>query len=56
MEKYGQYRDKGTCTLPTSPSQGILTEIAGSGIAPFFPVSPPPSNPLLLPSNLVCAL
>ncbi|SMQ49324.1 unnamed protein product [Zymoseptoria tritici ST99CH_3D7] len=31
MEKYGQYRDK------------------GSGIAPFFPIAPPASNPLLAP-------
>ncbi|EMC98914.1 hypothetical protein BAUCODRAFT_65112 [Baudoinia panamericana UAMH 10762] len=38
MEKYGQYRDR------------------GSGIAPFFPISPPPSSPLLLPWHvfLVC--
>ncbi|KAI5356882.1 putative phospholipid/glycerol acyltransferase [Septoria linicola] len=34
MEKYGQYRDK------------------GSGIAPFFPVAPPPSNPLVAPYHV----
>ncbi|KAK5135490.1 hypothetical protein LTR08_005125 [Meristemomyces frigidus] len=34
MEKYGQYRDK------------------GSGIAPFFPIAPPPSTPLLLPWHI----
>lgn len=33
MEKYGQYRDK------------------GSGIAPFFPISPPATSVLLLPWN-----
>ncbi|TKA63050.1 hypothetical protein B0A55_12226 [Friedmanniomyces simplex] len=37
MEKYGQYRDK------------------GSGIAPFFPIAPPPSSPLLLPWQLFLA-
>ncbi|KXS98799.1 hypothetical protein AC578_2063 [Pseudocercospora eumusae] len=34
MEKYGQYRDK------------------GSGIAPFFPIAPPDSSPLLAPYHL----
>ncbi|PPJ54000.1 hypothetical protein CBER1_02991 [Cercospora berteroae] len=34
MEKYGQYRDK------------------GSGIAPFFPVAPPSSNPLIAPYHV----
>ncbi|CAK3998182.1 related to vacuolar sorting Vps66 [Lecanosticta acicola] len=35
MEKYGQYRDK------------------GSGIAPFFPIAPPPSNLVLAPYHLL---
>ncbi|KAH9823656.1 vacuolar protein sorting protein vps66 [Teratosphaeria destructans] len=35
MEKYGQYRDK------------------GSGIAPFFPISPPPTSPLWLPWHII---
>ncbi|KAK0254382.1 Lysophosphatidic acid:oleoyl-CoA acyltransferase 1 [Friedmanniomyces endolithicus] len=37
MEKYGQYRDK------------------GSGIAPFFPIAPPPTTSLLLPWQLFLA-
>ncbi|KAK0356674.1 Lysophosphatidic acid:oleoyl-CoA acyltransferase 1 [Friedmanniomyces endolithicus] len=37
MEKYGQYRDK------------------GSGIAPFFPIAPPPTTSLLLPWHLFLA-
>ncbi|KAK4503214.1 hypothetical protein PRZ48_006642 [Zasmidium cellare] len=34
MEKYGQYRDK------------------GSGIAPFFPIAPPPSNFVFVPYHI----
>lgn len=52
MEKYGQYRDKGTHT--TSPTTGHLLTLSrpGSGIAPFFPIPAQPSNPLLLPFHV----
>jgi hypothetical protein len=52
MEKYGQYRDKGTyCMHALLFDERPLTHIlhVASGVAPFFPVPPPSSNPLLLP-------
>lgn len=47
MEKYSQYRDRGTLPLPHVPFlvYGLtLTARTGSGIAPFFPVSPEASG------------
>ncbi|KAK5128031.1 hypothetical protein LTR85_005148 [Meristemomyces frigidus] len=53
MEKYGQYRDKGTYNSTDPQERRTTTQLtgipAGSGVAPFFPVSPPASSPLLLP-------
>lgn len=61
MEKYGQYRDKGTGFLSlSSPTYTYLhnadspISYAGSGVAPFFPIAPPPSNIFLAPYHVVC--
>ena len=59
MEKYGQYRDKGT--VPDELPYGIagmfsmlITPTTGSGIAPFFPVSNGGGNaPWLFPWRVV---
>jgi hypothetical protein len=61
MEKYGQYRDKGT--VPEGLRSGIagmfnmlIALTAGSGIAPFFPVSNAGGNtPWLFPWRVVCS-
>lgn len=51
MEKYGQYRDKGTVSpLDIEPA---YADSSGSGIAPFFPIAPPESNVFLAPYHLV---
>lgn len=50
MEKYSQYRDRGV--LPFSSCHGFyLTFAAGTGVAPFFPVSTE-SSKLALPLYL----
>jgi len=60
MEKYGQYRDKGTVLKESlcgvAGMFSVLTfRTTGSGIAPFFPVSNGGGNtPWLFPWRVVC--
>ena len=58
MEKYSQFRDKGTPShphlYPSTPSRDTgLTPTTGTAIAPFFPVPPPAASPLWAPVHLL---
>jgi len=57
MEKYGQYRDKGILSQLNHTTYPLCNSdlSPGSGIAPFFPIAPPPTTSLLLPWQLFLA-
>lgn len=49
MEKYSQFRDKGTRPLSYRIDMRKLTRHAGTAIAPFLPVPSPPASVVLTP-------
>jgi hypothetical protein len=58
MEKYSQFRDKGTChPEPCTLSLCILTiKNLGTAIAPFLPIPTPPTSALWAPVHVLLFL